>query len=156
MRRIAIVLGVAALLMACGGGDDDAPSDGEAAAGEQSTTTEPPDDTTTTTAPPAPRIVYEITGTGTVVVDYAIAGDRSQSAEVTLPWSEEQAEDPSRMSMLVALTGSEGDVTCRIRRGDEVLAEASLSLDLGPLLSCDYPPSGLPPVTYPPGFDEGA
>jgi hypothetical protein len=82
-------------------------------------------------------------------VSYTGADDRMLNAEVTLPWSEEQTEDPSRLSMLVALTGSPGDVTCRIRRGTEVLAEETLSGTAGPLLSCDYPPSGLPQVTFP-------
>jgi hypothetical protein len=152
-------LGLAGVVAGCGGdgdGGDTEASDSAARAVDESdepetttsssTTTTAP--TTTTTA--APRVVYEIDGAGTVAVNYSIAGDRQQSAEVTLPWSEEQAEEPSRMSMLVALVGSQSDVTCRIRRGPEVLAEATLSGTAGPLLSCDYPPSGLPPVTFPP------
>jgi hypothetical protein len=151
-------------LVGCGGGDRDGTETGQRAAprvdepasseesdgadleaaGSSPTTAAP---TTSTTA--APRVVYEVIGTGTVPVNYAVANDLMQSREVTLPWSEEQAEEPSRLSMLVALTGSQGDVTCRIRRGAEVLAEETLAATAGPLLSCDYPPSGLPPVTYP-------
>lgn len=146
-------LGLLGVLVGCGGSETDEPEARPAEGSEQdeaaasSTTTAP---SSTTTA--APRVVYEIDGAGTVNVDYSISGDQSQNRTVSLPWSEEQAEDPSRMSMLVALAGSEGDVTCRIRRGTEVLAEATLSATAGPLLSCDYPPSGLPPVTYPPGL----
>jgi hypothetical protein len=156
---IVLWLALLGVLVGCGDGDgssearerDDRPADEVERAEEEdevTSTTTPPSTTTTT----APRIVYEIDGTGTVPVNYSIAGDRMQNREVTLPWSEEQAEEPSRLSMLVALTGSQGDVTCRIRRGTEVLAEATLSATAGPLLPCDYPPSGLPPVTYPPGL----
>lgn len=157
---IVLAVGLLGVVVGCGQGDgdggsdargrDDRPAD-EATQPEQpeeSTTTLP--STTTTTA--APRVVYEVDGTGTVAVNYATAGDQMQNREVTLPWSEEQAEEPPRLSMLVALTGSQGDVTCRIRRGTEVLAEATLSATAGPLLSCDHPPSGLPPVSYPPGL----
>jgi hypothetical protein len=134
--------------LGCSSGDDDDSAD----RAEPSSTTAPT--TTTTTAPTttttaAPRVVYEVEGTGTVVVSYTGSDDRMLEAEVTLPWSEEQTEDPSRLSMLVALTGAPGDVTCRIRRGTEVLAEQTLSGTAGPLLSCDYPPSGLPQVTFP-------
>jgi hypothetical protein len=152
------LLALLGVLAACGGSDDGVEADdreagpaeeSEAAAASTTTTTAP---STTTTAPAPPRVVYEIDGTGTVNVNYGLSGGRSQSRNVTLPWSEEQAEEPSQLSMLVALGGSQGDVTCRIRRGEEVLAEQTFSLDAGPLLSCDYPPSGLPPVTYPPGL----
>jgi hypothetical protein len=134
--------------LGCSSGDDDDSADKAA----PSSTTAPT--TTTTTAPTttttaAPRVVYEVEGAGTVVVSYTGSDDRMLNAEVTLPWSEEQTEDPSRLSMLVALTGSPGDVTCRIRRGTEVLAEETLAGTAGPLLSCDYPPSGLPQVTFP-------
>lgn len=161
MRYWMVGLGLVGLLVGCGGGDDGAEGAGdeggerpsEQAQGneqeqESSTTTA----STTTTAPAPPPVVYEVTGTGTVLVDYSIAGDRSQSREVTLPWSEEQAEEPSRLSMLVMLGRSQGDVTCRIRRGDEVLAEATMASSLGPMLACDHPPSGVPQVTYPPGI----
>jgi hypothetical protein len=155
-----IVLGLALLgtLAGCGGGDGDGGAEarerGDRPAGEA----ERPDqdeETTTTTLPSttttaAPRIVYEIDGTGTAIVNYSTAGNPMQNSEVTLPWSEEQPQEPSRLSMLVALTGSQGDVTCRIRRGTEVLAESTLSSAAGPLLACDHPPSGLPPVTFPP------
>jgi Mycobacterium membrane protein len=127
-----------------GGGGSDRAAPSSTTAPTTTTTTAP---TTTTTA--APRVVYEVEGAGTVVVSYTASDDRMLNDEVTLPWSEEQTEDPSRLSMLVALTGSPGDVTCRIRRGTEVLAEETLSGTAGPLLSCDYPPSGLPPVTFP-------
>jgi hypothetical protein len=157
---VVLALGLFGLLVGCGQDDgdggseararDDRPAE-ETAQPERdeetsSTTTLP--STTTTTA--APRIVYEIDGTGTVAVNYTGAGDQMQNREVALPWSEEQVDEPSRLSMLVALTGAQGDVTCRIRRGTEVLAEATLSASAGPLLSCDHPPSGVPPVTYPP------
>jgi Mycobacterium membrane protein len=157
MRRWALILGLLGLLAGCGGGGDGGDGDDEAGGtssteqaseeGSSSTTS-----SSVTTVPPPPRVVYEILGSGTVPVNYSIAGDRQQSLQVTLPWSEEQAEEPSRLSMLVALTGSQGDVTCRIRRGEEVLAEATLSAAAGPLLACDYPPSGVPQVTFPPGM----
>ena len=153
---IALWLGLLGVQSGCGDGDgrSDAQQREDRSA-DQSTQAEQDEESTTTTAPTAstttaPRVVYEIDGTGTVAVNYSLSGDRNQSREVTLPWSEEQAEEPSRLSMLVALAGSQGDVTCRIRRGAEVLAEATLSATEGPLLGCDYPPSGLPPVTYPP------
>ncbi|MGH9213503.1 MAG: hypothetical protein ACRD2C_22940 [Acidimicrobiales bacterium] len=144
---IVLALGLPGVLVGCGGSDgdsiaearerDDRPTDEtqRPEEEEESTTTLP---STTTTA--APRIVYEIDGTGTVLVNYSAAGNPMQNRQVTLPWSEEQAEEPSRLSMLVALTGSQGDVTCRIRRGTEVLAEATQPADAGPLLSCDHPP----------------
>lgn len=154
-----------ALPVACGGGDGDDAGGGDQAESSRSdegdgggdggdgttsapTTTTTAAPTTTTTAPPA--VAYEVEGSGTVVLSYTISGDRLQNREVTLPWSEDQAEEPSRLSLLVTLAGTQGDVTCRIRRGDEVLAEASLAATAGPLLSCDYPPSGLPQVTFPP------
>jgi hypothetical protein len=153
---IVLVLGLVGVLMGCGEGDGDRGSEARERddrstdetrrdEAEESTTTLP---STTTTA--APRIVYEIDGTGTAIVNYSTAGNPMQNSEVTLPWSEEQPQEPSRLSMLVALTGSQGDVTCRIRRGTEVLAESTLSSAAGPLLACDHPPSGLPPVTFPP------
>jgi hypothetical protein len=152
------MLGTLGLLVGCGGGDDDNDNDDGAsdrAAAEEpaaSSTTAAP--TTTTTAPTttttaAPQVVYEVEGRGTVVLNYATSANPVQNREVTLPWSEPQAEAPTQLSMLVALTGSEGTITCRIRRGDEVLAEATMATGAGPLLSCDYPPSGLPPVTFP-------
>lgn len=147
-----MVIGMLGVLVACGGGDD-AAADDEATDEPAAAVTTTTEDTTPTTEPPPPGIVYEVTGSGTVAVNYAIAGNRLQAAEITLPWSEAQAEDPGQASILVALAGSQGDVTCRILRGDEVLAEQTLSIDTGPLLSCDHPPSGLPPVTYPPGFE---
>lgn len=150
----AMGLGMLSVLVGCGGGDSGSEARERAsrpAAGsgpEEAATSTTAPSTTTTTGPP--RVVYEVDGAGSVLVDYSIAGDRSQSREITLPWSEEQAEEPSRLSMLVALAGSQGDVTCRIRRGDEVLAEATLSGTAGPLLACDHPPSGIPQVTFPP------
>lgn len=152
-------LAVLGLLVACGDDDDsgggsaDEADQAEQAEQEPATTTTAAPTTTTTvpatTTTAVPHVVYEVDGTGTVIVNYTASGDRMQNLEVTLPWSEDQAEEPSRLSMLVALTGSQGDVTCRIRRGDEILAEATLAGTAGPLLSCDYPPSGLPPVTFP-------
>jgi hypothetical protein len=149
LAGLALVAGA----VGCGGGAD---SDEESGSTSAPTTAAP---TTTTTAAPTtttttvPRMVYEIEGVGNVSVNYGLAGGRSQSRDVELPWSEEQAEDPSHISMLVAWgPGAEGDITCRIRRGEEVLAEATLSPSAGPLLACDYPPSGLPQVTFPPDF----
>src|SRR5262245_44091631 len=104
MVRLAC-LGIVASTAACGGGGGD---DDDSAKDEAASTTEATEaTTTTTTAPPTttttePPVVYEVVGSGTVVVDYTIAGDRSQQREVTLPWSEEQAEEPSRLSMLIA------------------------------------------------------
>lgn len=153
MRRCALILISLGLLVGCGGGGSDDEAGGttstEQAPQEESSSTT---SSSVTTAPAPPRIVYEILGTGTVAVNYSTTENPMQNREVTLPWSEEQAQEPPRLSMLVALTGSQGDVTCRIRRGDEVLAEATLSGDAGPLLACDYPPSGQPQVTFPPGM----
>lgn len=155
MRRWMMLLaGLAIVVAACGG--DDAGADGDDGARETEQADGAPGEdvtaTTSTTAPAPPRVVYEVTGAGTVVVDYTTADDALQSREVTLPWSEEQADEPSRLDMLVMLTGSQGDVTCRIRRGDEVLAEQTMATGAGPMVACNYPPSGLPPVTYPPGM----
>lgn len=147
---LALVPGVAAC-SGGGGGDDREESGSTSAPTTVTTPTTAAPTTTTTTVPP---VVYEIEGVGNVSVNYGLSGGRSQSRDVELPWSEEQVEEPSQLSMLVAWgPGADGDITCRIRQGDEVLAEATLSPAAGPLLACDYPPSGLPQVTFPPAFD---
>jgi hypothetical protein len=158
MVRLACLALVGGVVVGCGGGGGGDDSDGgDEESGSTATTAVPTTSTTTaptTTTTTVPRIVYEIEGVGNVAVNYGLSGGRSQSRDVALPWSEEQAEDPSHISMLVAWgPGAEGDITCRIRRGGEVLAEATLSPSAGPLLACDYPPSGLPQVTFPPPFE---
>lgn len=153
-------LAMLGMMVGCGGGGDSGSGqvDRDEAAeqadqADRVTSSVPADPTTTTTlattTTAAPQVAYEVDGSGTALVSYWMSDNRQQDREVTLPWSEDQADEPSRLSMLVILGGAQGDVTCRIRRGDEVLAEATLSATAGPMLACDYPPSGLPPVTYP-------
>lgn len=85
-------------------------------------------------APPAApaaaaEVTYEVDGSGAAQnISYGANGNVSQQTNATLPWSTAGPAESFGFYSLTVMNGAQGGtVTCRIKLGDQVLAENTSS-----------------------------